>query len=62
MQGSIMTSIFSDITQKKNHPKSMAFSQTSAFSTMKAGTFFKMVDSPFKINMMHAYQMKNQDA
>ena len=56
MQGSIMGQIFDEITQKKSQAKSMAISNTSAFSTMKTGAFFKMVNSPFKINMMHAYE------
>jgi hypothetical protein len=34
----------------------MAISNNSAFSTMKTGTFFKLANSPFKVNMMQAYE------
>ena len=36
-------------------PRSQACSTGSMFSQMRAGTFFKMVDSPFKMSLMSAY-------
>lgn len=52
-----MDAIFTDLTHKKHGAaKSMAFSSNSVFSTMRTGTFFKMVDSPFKFSMMSAYE------
>lgn len=52
-----MDAIFSDLSNKKPpQAKSMAISNSSVFSTMRAGTFFKMVDSPFKFSMMNAYE------
>eukprot|EP00347_Sterkiella_histriomuscorum_P000220 403376721 len=57
MSGSIMDAIFHDLSgQKPGIAKSMALSNTSAFSTMRAGQFFKMVDSPFKTSMLNAYE------
>ncbi len=35
--------------------RSQAFSTGSMFSQMRAGTFFKMVDSPFKMSIINAY-------
>ncbi len=55
-----MDAIFSDLSNKKHTaPKSMALSNHSVFSTMRTGTFFKMVDSPFKHSMMTAYEKLN---
>jgi hypothetical protein len=51
-----MDAIFSDLSNKKSAgTKSMALSNGSVFSTMRTGTFFKMVESPFKFSMMNAY-------
>lgn len=52
-----MDAIFSDLSNKKpTAPRSMALSNNSVFSTMRTGTFFKMVDSPFKHSLMGAYE------
>jgi len=52
-----MDAIFSDLSNKKpSAPRSMALSSNSVFSTMRTGTFFKMVESPFKFSMMNAYE------
>ena len=53
-----MDAIFSDLSAKKVHaPKSMAAMSTgSMFSQMRPGAFFKMVESPFKMQMMNAYE------
>ena len=51
-----MDSIFQDLSNKKpGVAKSVALSNMSAFSTMRTGTFFKVVDSPFKFSLMSAY-------
>ena len=57
MQGSIMDSITSgfDTIKKPVGPRSQAISTGSMLSQMKVGTFFKMVDSPFKASLMVAY-------
>lgn len=63
MQGNIMDSMLhpkgvlgaGGIQPDKKPPRSQAFSTGSAFSQMKTGAFFKMVDSPFKASIMNAY-------
>jgi len=63
MQGNIMDSMLhpkgvlgaGGIQLDKKPPRSQAFSTGSAFSHMKTGAFFKMVDSPFKASIMNAY-------
>ncbi len=55
-----MDDILSRYEPKKNAARSQAISTGSMFSQMKGGLFFKMVESPFKMQMMNAYE-KLQD-
>ncbi|CDW78714.1 UNKNOWN [Stylonychia lemnae] len=61
--GSIMDSILEDVINKKpSVAKSVALSNMSSFSTMRTGTFFKMVDSPFKFSLMSSFNKNDQKA
>lgn len=49
-----MNFIFSE--NEKKGSKSVAFSTKSSLSSMRPGAFFKVVDSPFKLNMMQCLE------
>ncbi len=52
-----MNEIFTDMDHKKPlGAKSVALSNASLFSQMRPGQFFKMAESPFKINMMDCFE------
>lgn len=55
MPGSIVDSILDGVGTRKA-PRSQAMSTGSMFSQMRAGSFFKMMDSPLKLTMMNAME------